>query len=135
MAPLKRLPYGVSDFKQLRNEGKYLVDKTIYIKKMEETDNFLFLIRPRRFGKSVFLSMLRAYYDISERDNFQNLFQDLWIADNPTPERGTFQVMYFDYSRIGGSTAELEKNFNEYCSMVVDGFAKKYKAYYDEGTC
>ena len=133
MAPLKRLPYGVSDFKQLRNEGKYLVDKTIYIKKMEETDNFLFLIRPRRFGKSVFLSMLRAYYDISERDNFQNLFQDLWIADNPTPERGTFQVMYFDYSRIGGSTAELEKNFNEYCSMVVDGFAKKYKAYYDEG--
>ena len=130
MAPLKRLPYGVSDFKQLRNEGKYLVDKTKYIQKMEYTDNFLFLIRPRRFGKSVFLSMLRSYYDINERDNFQKLFQGLWIADNPTPERGTFQVMYFDYSRIGGSTAELEKNFDKYCNIELDAFAQQYAQYY-----
>ena len=80
------LPYGISDFKQIRREGKYIVDKTMYIPRMETTDNFLFLIRPRRFGKSVFLSMLRAYYDISERDNFKNLFHGLWIASHPTPE-------------------------------------------------
>ena len=132
MAPLKRLPYGVSDFKQLRNEGKYLVDKTKYIQKMEYTDNFLFLIRPRRFGKSVFLSMLRSYYDINERDNFQELFKGLWIADHPTEWRGQFQMMYFDYSRIGGDTGVLEENFEIYCCKVMDDFAKRYKNYYDE---
>ena len=78
MEKIKLLPYGISDFLQLRKEGKYIVDKTKYIPVMEETDNFLFLIRPRRFGKSIFLSMLRAYYDINERDNFQEIFKDLW---------------------------------------------------------
>ena len=65
MEKIKLLPYGISDFQQVRKEGKYFVDKTKYIPVMEETDNFLFLIRPRRFGKSVFLSMLRAYYTTS----------------------------------------------------------------------
>ncbi len=133
MEKIKLLPYGISDFKQIQREGKYIVDKTMYISKMETTDNFLFLIRPRRFGKSVFLSMLRAYYDICERDNFQNLFHGLWIADHPTPEQGQFQVMYFDYSRIGGNTAVLERNFDSYCSKVVDEFADYYQQYYPEG--
>ena len=126
------LPYGISDFSQVRQEGKYIVDKTRYIPVMEETDNFLFLIRPRRFGKSVFLSMLRAYYDINERDNFQELFKDLWIADHPTEWRGRFQMMYFDYSRIGGGTDVLEQNFDSYCCGVVDDFVKRYKDYYDD---
>ena len=69
MAPIQRLPYGISDFKQLRAENKYYIDKTMYLPVMEDTDNFLFLIRPRRFGKSIFLSMLRAYYDIKERES------------------------------------------------------------------
>ena len=89
MEKIKYLPYGISDFRQVRKEGKYFVDKTKYIPVMEETDNFLFLIRPRRFGKSVFLSMLRAYYDINERDNFQEEFAGLWIADHPTDGGGS----------------------------------------------
>ena len=129
---MKQLPYGVSDFKQLRREDKYFVDKTRYIHEMEDVSNFLFLIRPRRFGKSVFLSMLRSYYDILERDKFQELFKGLWIADHPTKEQGQFQVMYFDYSRIGGNSSVLEKNFDDYCSMVVDDFAESYQAYYDD---
>ena len=132
MPPIRLLPYGISDFKQIRREGNYIVDKTMYISKMEMTDHFIFLIRPRRFGKSVFLSMLRAYYDISERDKFQELFKGLWIAGHPTPEQGQFQVMYFDFSRIGGRTDVLERNFDEYCSRVVEGFAKKYQAFYDD---
>ena len=133
MAHIKRLPYGISDFKQLRRDGFYFVDKTRYIPVMEDTDNFLFLIRPRRFGKSIFLSMLRAYYDINERDKFQQLFEGLWIVDNETPERGKYQIMYFDYSRIGGKTDVLEENFDRYCCGVVDNFAKKYQHFYDEG--
>jgi hypothetical protein len=130
MSTIKLLPYGISDFKQIQREGKYIIDKTMYISQMEETDNFLFLIRPRRFGKSVFLSMLRTYYDINERGNFQDLFKGLWIADHPTPEMGQFQVMYFDYSRIGGSTSVLERNFDEYCNIELDAFAQQYARFY-----
>jgi hypothetical protein len=130
MNTIRLLPYGISDFKQIQREGNYIVDKTMYISRMEKTDHFIFLIRPRRFGKSVFLSMLRAYYDINERDRFQELFKGLWIADHPTPEQGQFQVMYFDYSRIGGNTAVLEKNFDEYCNIELDAFAQQYARFY-----
>ncbi len=133
MASIKRLPYGISDFKQLRRDGFYFVDKTKYIPVMEDTDNFLFLIRPRRFGKSVFLSMLRTYYDINERDNFQKLFEGLWIADHETPERGKYQILYLDFSLIGGTSAELERNFEEYCGNMLDFFARDYAQYYQEG--
>ena len=132
MAPIKRLPYGISDFKQLRREGKYFVDKTMYLPVMEDTDNFLVLIRPRRFGKSVFLSMIRAYYDINERENFQDLFEGLWIADHPTPERGNFQILYLDFSVIGGTSEMLEQNFNNYCCIMLDTFATQYARFYPD---
>ena len=130
MSDIRLLPYGISDFKQIQREGKFIIDKTMFISKMERTDNFIFLIRPRRFGKSVFLSMLRAYYDINECEKFQELFKGLWIADHPTPEQGQFQVMYFDYSRIGGKTDVLEKNFDEYCNIELDAFAQQYARFY-----
>ena len=75
MATYRALPYGISDFRRIRRENYYLVDKSSFITKLEETASFLFLIRPRRFGKSLFLSMLRYYYDIAEKDNFQELFK------------------------------------------------------------
>lgn len=132
MAPIKLLPYGISDFKQLRREGQYYIDKTMYLPLMEETDHFLFLIRPRRFGKSIFLSMLRAYYDINERDKFQDLFEGLWIADHPTRERGNFQILYLDFSLIGGTSDVLEQNFNNYCCMMLDSFAVQYARFYPD---
>lgn len=133
MKKVKLLPYGISDFKQLRKEGKYYVDKTMFLPTMEDQDNFLFLIRPRRFGKSVFLNMLRCYYDIEEKDNFEQLFEGLWIASHPTPERGKFQVLYFDFSQVGSDIDNLEKNFDQYCSICLDRFAEKYAKYYPEG--
>ncbi len=90
----KRIPYGISNFKQVRRENKYLVDKTMFFEKMELAGNFLFLVRPRRFGKSLFLSMLEAYYDISEQDNFQELFKGLYVADHPTEYRNKYQVLH-----------------------------------------
>ena len=130
MAPIQRLPYGISDFKQLREENLYYVDKTMYLPVMEDTDHFLFLIRPRRFGKSIFLSMLRAYYDIKERENFQSLFEGLWIADHPTENRGRFQILYLDFSAVGGTSDVLEHNFEEYCCNALDFFARDYAQYY-----
>lgn len=129
----KRIPYGISNFKQLRRENKYFVDKSEYIQRLEDEGNFLFLIRPRRFGKSIFLNMLRAYYDLNDAKVFDTLFDGLWIKEHPTPEKNSYQVVYFDFSRIGGNIDELAKNFNEYCGMMLESFADSYESYYYEG--
>ena len=130
MATYRALPYGISDFRRIRRENYYLVDKISFITKREKTASFLFLIRPRRFGKSLFLSMLRYYYDIAEKDNFQELFKGLWIADHPTWNQGRFQVMHIDFSQIGGTIDELTENFDGYMRMKFTNFARKYAAYY-----
>ena len=66
MNKVKGIPYGISDFNRMRNDNFYFVDKTRYLPLIEQMPSYLFLIRPRRFGKSVFLSMMRTYYDISQ---------------------------------------------------------------------
>ena len=76
MEKYKLLPYGISNYAQIKREGKYMVDKTKYLELMERAGNFLFFIRPRRFGKSLFLSMMGSYYDIEAKDKFDLLFGD-----------------------------------------------------------
>jgi hypothetical protein len=133
MERYKTLQYGVSDFRALIQKNRYFVDKTPFIEKMERMGDFLVLLRPRRFGKSLFLSMLGCYYDIKERDHFDTLFKDTWIADNPTDERGIYQVLTLDFSRIGNKSIEdLEESFNTYCCDRVNRFMSRYRAYYPE---
>ena len=102
---------------------------------LEEISNYLFLIRPRRFGKSVFVSMMRAYYDIAKADRFDTLFDGLWIKEHPTPLKNAFQIIYFDFSIVGtgSNEQELEQNFNKYCGQVLDVFAEVYASFYDKG--
>ncbi|MCI7597822.1 MAG: AAA family ATPase, partial [Prevotella sp.] len=126
----KLIPYGISNFKQVIRENKYLVDKTMFFEKMERAGNFLFLVRPRRFGKSLFLDMLEAYYDINEKDHFQEYFKGMYVERHPTAERGTFQVLHLDFSQVGSDLDRLEDNFNIYCSQVVEQFVKAYQQYY-----
>lgn len=73
----KELPYGIQDFVQVIEQGFYYVDKTMFIPNLEEGYSNLFCIRPRRFGKSVLLSMLHAYYDCRTKDKFQEWFGDI----------------------------------------------------------
>ena len=129
-ADYKLVPYGISDFEQVRKENKYLVDKTMFFEKMERAGNFLFLVRPRRFGKSLFLDMLESYYDINQKDNFQELFKGLYVADHPTKERGEFQVLHLDFSLVGSDLENLYENFNSYCCNLMDSFIDDYKNYY-----
>ena len=129
----KRIPYGISNFKQVLRENKYLVDKTMYFERMERAGNFLFLVRPRRFGKSLFLDMLETYYDINEKDHFQEYFKGMYVERHPTAERGTFQVLHLDFSQVGSDLDRLEDNFNIYCSHVVEQFVKAYQQYYGPG--
>ncbi len=127
---IKEIPYGVSDFDIVRRDNLYYVDKTMYLPKLESQARFLFFIRPRRFGKSVFISMLRAYYDIRNKDTFQDLFGDLWIGEHPTPLQGKFLVLYLDFSQVGGNVEQLEDRFNRYCKVRLDSFVDIYRQYY-----
>ena len=126
MENVKRIPYGVSNFVEVVEQNQYYVDKTMYLPMLEEQPNSLFLIRPRRFGKSIFLSMLRAYYDINQKGAFQKRFGNLWIGSHPTPLQGKFQILYLDFSRVGGFGGTLAQNFDDYCSGGLDDFAQIY---------
>ena len=131
---IKGLPYGVANFEEVRSENRYYIDKTMYLPLLEEASNYLFLIRPRRFGKSVFVSMMQAYYDIAKADRFDTLFNGLWIQEHPTPLKNAFQMIYFDFSLVSAQTDRLEDSFNDYCGIVMDSFIKRYQAYYDKDT-
>ena len=128
----KRVPYGVSNFKKIIKFNQYYVDKTMYIPMLEDQPDYLIFIRPRRFGKSLFLSMLETYYDCNLKDQFKELFGELWIGSHPTPLQGEFQVLTLDFSQVGGDIEHLEENFNSYCGFCFDSFMRRYKEYYGE---
>ena len=131
---IKRIPYGVSDFVNVMDRNQYYVDKTMYIPKLEDEADNLFFIRPRRFGKSIFLGMLHAYYDCRTKDKFQEWFGNLWIGKHPTPNQGRYQVMHLDFSQVGGNIEKLEENFNFYLGLQMDRFVSDYALYYSEET-
>ena len=128
----KQIPYGISDFKQIQKEKLYLVDKTMFFEKMERAGHFLFLVRPRRFGKSLFLNMLEAYYDINEKDNFDELFKGMYVADHPTEYRNKYQMMHLDFSQVGSNLDRLEEDFSHYLSVRCDAFAREYARFYPD---
>ena len=128
----KELPYGIQNFVTIAEENIYYVDKTMYIPELESQARNLFFIRPRRFGKSVFLSMLHAYYDIRTKDKFQQWFGNLWIGKHPTRNQGRYQILHLDFSQVGGTIEKLEENFNEYCCIALNDFMDQYGEYYPE---
>ena len=103
----KRLPYGMMNFADIRFDNYYYVDKTAFIPLIEQSDRFFFFIRPRRFGKSLTLSMLQHYYDVRTRDKFDALFGDLYIGKHPTPDRNTYLVLKLNFSGISGAGRTL----------------------------
>ena len=132
MEGIRQIPYGVSDFLSVRTRNLYYIDKTMYLEELESQPRTLIFIRPRRFGKSLFISMMRAYYDKAMESRFDELFGNLWVGKHPTPLRNKYQVMYFDYSRAGSTIERLEENFNEYSCGCIDMFIERYKADYPQ---
>ena len=129
---VKRLPYGINDFEAVMEQNQYYVDKTMYLPLLENQPSNIIFIRPRRFGKSIFLSMLHAYYDCSKKEKFQTLFGDLWVGKHPTPLQGKYQVLHLDFSYVGGSIDKLEENFDMYLRVKLDGFMRIYQDSYLE---
>ena len=127
-----KIPYGVSDFRRIRNEGFYYVDKTQYLAQMEARDSFIFFVRPRRFGKSLFISMMECYYDLNLKKDFKKLFGGLWIGKHPTENANRYMTLKLDFSKVGGTGEALEQAFEQHISDALDAFIRRYPECYDE---
>ncbi|MEZ4659549.1 MAG: AAA family ATPase [Caldilineaceae bacterium] len=102
-----RLPYGISYFPKVAKEGYYFVDRTPFVAQIEEMNEpYLFFLRPRRFGKSLFISLLRAYYGLEYRNDFAEIFGAYAIGRQPTPLANQYLVLKLDFSHIDTQTAE-----------------------------
>jgi hypothetical protein len=124
-----KFPYGLSDFYKVITQGYFYVDRTPYIRLIEETGDQLLLLRPRRFGKSMLLSMLENYYDVNKADEFDRLFGKLEIGKNPTPLHNQYLVMRWDFSavRTYGTVEDMARALNDYINIRIDNFVSRYE--------
>jgi len=132
---MKKIPYGIGNFEKIKTENYYFIDKTKFIEKLESLgSNYLFLFRPRRFGKSLFLSMLEHYYDIRRKEQFEELFSDTYIRKNPTKLRGSFPILKFNFSGIpvSGGLKDAERSFDLSIKRTIRTFFSIYKEDYPE---
>ncbi|MFI3123231.1 MAG: AAA family ATPase [Methylococcales bacterium] len=121
--------YGLSDFRALMLEGYYYQDRTAHIPLLENAGKQLIFIRPRRFGKSLLLSMLGYYYDVNYTLEFETLFGSLAIGENPTPSHNQYLIMKWDFSLIksSGDVDDIEQAIHEHLNDCVKEFAIRYK--------
>ena len=123
---MKKIPYGKSDIIQILTEDYYYVDKTKFIPLTEKTGDYLFFIRPRRFGKSLWLATLETYYDLKNKDSLTDIFKDTWIAKNLTPEAGSYFILCFNFSLVDPHPERVEESFNFTCLEAIKSFVLKY---------
>lgn len=131
---MKKIPYGKCNFEDIRLQNMYYVDKSQFIREVEDSSDFFFFIRPRRFGKSLFLSMLENYYDMNRREKFDALFGDLWIGQHPTEQRNSYAVMRLDFSKVSSNLDECEESFNAICYLAYQAFCDYYQNLLPEGS-
>ena len=123
----QKIPYGLSNFKKVISEGYTFVDKSAYIAKLEATGEHNILLRPRRFGKSLFLSMLEYYYDVAYAADFDTLFSHLAIGKNPTPLKNSYPVLFMEFSGITTSSKEsIYSGFNMTVQVHLQTFLQRY---------
>lgn len=117
---MKKIIYGESNFKKIKiNSDYFYIDKTPYIEKLENlNESFLIFLRPRRFGKSLFLSTLQYYYDENSAHEFDAMFYDTYIGKNPTPLKNSYRILFFEFSGI---------NIDDGINKIHDRFTFKIK--------
>ena len=129
-----RLPYGISNFAKLAQEGYHVVDRTPFIAQIEQMNEpYLFFLRPRRFGKSLFISLLQCYYGIEYQAEFNALFGAYKIGQMPTPLANQFLVLKLDFSHINTQSRESTfAGFLENIKQGISNFLSTYTQYYTE---
>jgi hypothetical protein len=129
---VKRIPYGIGDYRRLREDNAYYVDKTHFIPVLEAAPYYLFLIRPRRFGKTLWLSVLQHYYDIAFAEQFDALFGGTYIGEHPTPARNSYLVMMFNFSVVNPDVRYVQQSFEANGESVVRAFLRWYEPFFDQ---
>ena len=125
----KRIPYGIMNFVTVRRDDCYYVDKTDFIEEIERSNMYFFYIRPRRFGKSLTLSMLKQYYDINMADRFEELFGGLYIGENPTPEHNTYLIISLNFAVVDANLENYKKGLDAHCNTEFNYFCDVYAQY------
>ena len=129
---MRQIPYGEANFEEIINNNAIYVDKTMYIEKLEESIDRKksIYLKPRRFGKSLFTSMLTAYYSVDMKDKFEKLFKGLYIYEHPTPNKNNYYVLNFNFSglTIVGQNV-VEEGVKSFYTAVRDNIAQFISRY------
>ena len=128
---MRRIPYGQINFERIIKENYLYVDKTRYIEKLENlNETSLFYLRPGRFGKSLFTSMLDYYYAIDRTDKFDELFNNLYIKDHPTVNKNNYYILNFDFSGIDSNDNwDIDRLMEAFNTKVISGITKFIERY------
>ena len=126
-----QIPYGWADFEAIRTEGCLYVDKTRFLHELENERN-AFLIRPRRFGKSCWVSLLENYYDRNRADRFEPLFAGTDVGRRPTPNRHRYVILRFDFSAFDDTLETLRERFETYCFIKLRGALERNRDLFPE---
>jgi hypothetical protein len=122
---MKKIPYGISDFKRIQTENYYFIDKTHYIEKLEALgSSYIMFLRPRRFGKSLWIAILEAYYDVHFKPEFEAIFKDTYIFNHTTAEASSYLILRFDFSAI--DIHDVEESFSDNLQLKLNSFVDKY---------
>lgn len=125
-----KFPYGISSFYALRTQGFHYIDRTHHLQGLEDAGKQLVFLRPRRFGKSLLLSMLANYYDINRAAEFATLFGDLAVGQTPTPERNQYLILHWDFSKVSpqGDVATITRNLFNHLHVQIQDCIQRYQA-------
>ncbi|RUM73415.1 MAG: AAA family ATPase [Sulfurovum sp.] len=127
---MKKIIYGNSNFRKIKiNNDYFYIDKTEYIEKLESlNEDFLIFLRPRRFGKSLFLSTLQYYYDENSAHEFDAMFHDTYIGKHPTPLKNSFRILFFEFSgiNIDGGIDTVYSGFRDNIKMSISRYFSDY---------
>jgi hypothetical protein len=127
-----KFPYGISDFRKISIQGYFYCDRTGYIPLIEK-GNYLLFLRPRRFGKSLLLSMLANYYDVAKKDEFNKIFGKFPIGRNPTLLHNSYFILWLDFSWVdpSGTAHDIKKAFHDHINACIKDFIIYYDKYLD----
>ena len=126
---MKKLPYGISNYEKLVYNDYYYVDKTRYIEKMENlAESYIMFLRPRKFGKTLFTSVLENYYDLKKEGKFDKLFGETYIGKNPTKFKNSYHILRFNFSGIDTENEDTAiRGFKSKVISSIKLFVENYK--------
>ncbi|MBR6178547.1 MAG: AAA family ATPase [Bacteroidales bacterium] len=129
---MRLIPYGETDYVTIRKENSYYVDKTAFIPYFETAAKYIMFLRPRRFGKTLFMNMLAAYYDVLEKDNYEQNFGGLDIYNHTTPNQGKYMILKFSFASVDSRKENVEDSFNFNVCENIRRFVSRYEQFLPE---